>query len=200
MRNSKPLIDTRPKCEWCGYRGQAGDFTSLFVGYASGVYIGKTLQLCNYCAASYQAPPSETPPKPTIVCLCGSTRFYEAFKQANLQETLQGKIVLSIGCDFKSDEALGLSPDAKQRLDTLHLRKIDLADEILVLNVDGYLGESTLNEIKYARSSGKPIRSLKPLVTCSECGQALTPATTFEYDGLIYCPDCLPAYDAHQQW
>ena len=52
----KPLIDTRPKCEWCGWRGQAKDFTRVFVGYASGVYVGKTLQLCPSCAASYQTP------------------------------------------------------------------------------------------------------------------------------------------------
>ncbi len=41
--------------------------------------------------------------KPTIVCLCGSTRFSEAFQQANLMETLDGNIVLTIGCDMRSD-------------------------------------------------------------------------------------------------
>ncbi|GHO88044.1 hypothetical protein [Dictyobacter formicarum] len=99
---------------------------------------------------------------PTIVCLCGSTRFSEAFHQANLNETLKGKIVLSIGCDFKSDEALGLSDTDKQRLDVLHLRKIDIADEILVLNVNDYIGPSTANEIRYAHARGIPIRWLEP--------------------------------------
>src|SRR5205085_10771505 len=69
---------------------------------------------------------------PIIVCLCGSTRFGEAFRKANLEETLAGKIVLSIGCDFKSDDALGLTEADKERLDELHLRKIDLADEVLI--------------------------------------------------------------------
>src|SRR6266704_190453 len=46
---------------------------------------------------------------PIIVCLCGSTRFSEAFHEANLRETLVGKIVLSIGCDFKSDTDLLLA-------------------------------------------------------------------------------------------
>ena len=98
--------------------------------------------------------------KPKIVVLCGSTRFSEAFREANLAETLAGKIVLTIGCDFKSDDALGLTDDDKQRLDILHLRKIDLADEMLVLNVNGYIGESTNNEILYAIKQKKKIRFL----------------------------------------
>lgn len=53
---------------------------------------------------------------------------------------------------------------AKPRLDELHLRKIDLADEVLILNVGGYIGESTARELAYAREHGKRIRSLVPLV------------------------------------
>ena len=99
--------------------------------------------------------------RPKIVCLCGSTRFTEAFQRANLEETLAGHIVLSIGCDFKSDEALGLSGNEKILLDELHLRKIDLADEVLILNVGGYVGESTMNEIVYAIQRGKTVRFLE---------------------------------------
>ena len=98
---------------------------------------------------------------PMIVCLCGSTRFHEAFRRANLRETLNGKIVLTIGCDCKSNEASGLPPETKQRLDELHLRKIDLADEILVLNVGGYIGQSVRREIGYARQQGKRVRWLE---------------------------------------
>src|SRR5215813_1897283 len=92
---------------------------------------------------------------PKIVCLCGSTRFMEAFQEANLRETLARNIVLSVGCNTKSDESLGLLAAVKVRLDELHKRKIDLADEILVLNVGGYIGESTLSEIKYAQEHEK---------------------------------------------
>jgi hypothetical protein len=98
--------------------------------------------------------------RPTIVCLCGSTRFGEAFRKANFDETLAGRIVLSIGCDFKSDDALGLTAEDKVRLDQLHFRKIDLADEVLILNVDGYIGESTSNELAYAFWRGRKIRFL----------------------------------------
>ena len=99
-----------------------------------------------------------TKTRPTIVCLCGSTRFYETFRKANLQETLKGKIVLSIGCDFKSDDALGLTGEDKQRLDVLHLHKIDLADEVLILDVDGYIGDSTQAELDHARQQNRPVR------------------------------------------
>lgn len=98
---------------------------------------------------------------PTVVCLCGSTRFSEAFREANLRETLAGKIVLSIGCDFKSDDALGLTDEDKARMDELHLRKIDLADEVLILNVGGYVGQSTARELAYAQQHGKRVRFLE---------------------------------------
>lgn len=94
---------------------------------------------------------------PTIVCLCGSTRFMEAFQEANLRRTLAGYIVLSVGCDTKSDSELKITDEQKHALDELHKRKIDLADEILVLNVGGYIGESTRSEIEYAKSKGKKV-------------------------------------------
>lgn len=107
-------------------------------------------------------------PLPTIVCLCGSTRFSQAFRDANLRETLNGNIVLTIGCDIRSDtEVFGhMTIDevvmVKDQLDRLHLRKIDLADEVLILNVGGYIGESTAHELAYARKLGKAVRFLEP--------------------------------------
>ena len=111
----------------------------------------------------------QNPHKPKIVCLCGSTRFGDAFRTANLNETLSGKIVLSIGCDMRSDDDVfgSLTNDRKaeikQKLDELHLRKIDLADEVFILNVDGYIGESTQKELDYAKKHGKTIICLEPL-------------------------------------
>lgn len=105
--------------------------------------------------------------KPTVVCLCGSTRFWREFQREGLAETMEGRIVLSIGAATGTDdEHFGNLPKEeydriKGMLDTLHLRKIDLADEILVLNVDGYVGESTAREVAYARRHGKRIRWLE---------------------------------------
>lgn len=106
--------------------------------------------------------------KPIVVCLCGSTRFKDAFTDAQLRETLSGRIVLTIGCSLRDDGEIfrGLSNselhDVKSRLDELHKRKIDLADEVLILNVGGYIGDSTRSELLYAKELGKKIRWLEP--------------------------------------
>lgn len=111
-------------------------------------------------------------PFPTIVCLCGSTRFYESFQEANFKETMAGRIVLSVGFYAHRPEMIpihgetvGITPEQKKMLDNLHLRKIDLCHEVLVLNVDGYIGDSTAREIEYAVHQGKPVRFLEPPVS-----------------------------------
>ena len=98
---------------------------------------------------------------PEIVCLCGSTRFFKEFDEWNFKFTLQGKIVLSIGCNTKSDKGLNLTVEDKTRLDELHKRKIDLCDTVFVLNVGNYIGESTRSEIEYAERIGKPVYYLE---------------------------------------
>lgn len=105
-------------------------------------------------------------PHPTIVCLCGSTRFYREFQRANYEETMAGKIVLSVGFYMHSPEVahgetFGCTPEQKRALDELHLRKIDLADEVLILNVGGYIGESTARELAYAQARRKRVRFLE---------------------------------------
>ena len=99
--------------------------------------------------------------RPRIVCLCGSTRFKADFETIEMTETLKGNIVLTVGV-FGHADGIELSPGAKVALDELHLRKIDLADEVLVINVGGYLGESTRKEIAYARRLEKAIQYLEP--------------------------------------
>lgn len=104
--------------------------------------------------------------RPTIVCLCGSTRFWKTFQDEGLRLTLEGKIVLSIGICSPDSETLAHSTDIegikiKQNLDKLHLNKISLADEILVLNVGRYIGESTRNEIAWAIVQNKIIKYLE---------------------------------------
>lgn len=105
--------------------------------------------------------------RPTIVCLCGSTRFWREFQAASLRETLAGRIVLSIGAaSGTNDEHFGHLPReeydrVRAELDELHLRKIDLADEVLILNKDGYIGTSTRRQLSYAIDCGKRIRFLE---------------------------------------
>ena len=132
---------------------------------------GDVLKLCAALGIALPAPPAAAPVeqesggRPRIVCLCGSGRFREAFEQAEYDETLAGKIVLTIGCNTKD---IARTPDLehhKPMLDELHLRKIDLADEVLLLNVGGYIGQSTRRELEYARGIGKPVRFLEPEAT-----------------------------------
>lgn len=110
-----------------------------------------------------------TPARPTIVCLCGSTRFWRTFQEAGLQETMAGRIVLSIGAASGTDDQhFGNLPRAeydaiKEMLDQLHLRKIEMADEVMILNCDGYIGESTSRELAHARNLGKVIRFWEPV-------------------------------------
>ena len=99
--------------------------------------------------------------RPIIVCLCGSGRFKEAFEQAEFDETLAGRIVLTIGCNTKDVARSGELAKYKPLLDELHLRKIDLSDEVLILNVDGYIGESTTRELRYALQTHKRVRFLE---------------------------------------
>ncbi len=104
---------------------------------------------------------------PHIVCLCGSTRFYEYFQRANYEETMLGNIVLSVGFyphaqkEVHHSEDVGCTPEQKVKLDELHKEKIRLADEVYVLNVEGYIGSSTRSEIEYAEKIGRPIRYLE---------------------------------------
>lgn len=104
--------------------------------------------------------------RPRVVCLCGSTRFLDAFDEAAVRLTLEGNVVLSIATTRTDDADLlaGMSQDDRKRaLETfasVHRAKIDLADEVLVIDVGGYIGESTRAEIEYAERTGTPVRYL----------------------------------------
>ena len=104
-----------------------------------------------------------------MITLCGSTRFKEAFLREQKRLTLEGNIVISVGLfghagDSEVWENMdeGTLKKTKQMLDDMHKQKIDMADEIFVINVGGYIGESTASEIEYAREKGKKITYLEP--------------------------------------
>jgi hypothetical protein len=93
------------------------------------------------------------------VCYCGSLRVaLDAFKKAEYESVLKGEIALLPCCMFVDIEReYGAESDYKQKADQLHKRKIDICDEVFVLNVGGYIGQSTRSEINYALSIGKPV-------------------------------------------
>ena len=92
-----------------------------------------------------------------IITLCGSTRFKEAFMEAQKRLTLEGNIVISVGLFGHSGDDEVWIEGTKEMLDDMHKRKIDLADEIFVINPGGYIGSSTRSEIDYAKANGKKV-------------------------------------------
>jgi hypothetical protein len=102
-----------------------------------------------------------------VITLCGSTKFKDVFLEVQKRLTLEGKIVISVGLFGHSGDnevwegkAEDVVTETKKMLDDMHKRKIDMADEIFVINVDGYIGESTKSEIEYAIANNKKVNYL----------------------------------------
>ena len=98
-----------------------------------------------------------------IITLCGSTKFKDEFIAEQKRLTLEGNIVISVGLFGHSGDNEVWSESIKEMLDDMHKRKIDLADEIFVINVGGYTGSSTISEIEYAIKTKKSVRYLEPV-------------------------------------
>ena len=103
-----------------------------------------------------------------VITLCGSTKFKDEFIREQKRLTLGGNIVISVGLfGHSGDEEVwdgmdeGTLSKTKEMLDDMHKRKIDMADEIFVINVGGYIGESTKSEIEYAKEHGKKVNYLE---------------------------------------
>ncbi|MEL7977959.1 hypothetical protein AAG589_18990 [Isoptericola sp. F-RaC21] len=95
--------------------------------------------------------------RPTVVCLCGSLRFQDLFDSERRRLTARGVIVLAP--EAIDDE---LTPSRREALGELHLRRIDLADEVRVVSEGGYVGAATCREIEYARQRRKVISFVEP--------------------------------------
>jgi len=103
--------------------------------------------------------------KPEIICLCGSTRFTDEMLIKQWELTKEGKIVLSwcaLPESYFKGSHIGDAEGVKDLVDEVHKRKIDLADKVLVININNYIGESTRSEINYAIKTNKPVEYLCP--------------------------------------
>ena len=96
-----------------------------------------------------------------VITLCGSTRFKDQFLEAQKRLTLAGNIVISVGLFGHSGDDEVWTEGTKEMLDDMHKRKIDMVDSIYVINVGGYIGQSTRSEIEYALSQGKRVEFLE---------------------------------------
>jgi hypothetical protein len=97
-----------------------------------------------------------------IITLCGSTKFKDEFIAVQKRLTLEGNIVISVGLFGHSGDDEVWTESTKDMLDDMHKRKIDLSDEIFVVNAGGYIGSSTKSEIEYAVKTGKKVSYLFP--------------------------------------
>jgi hypothetical protein len=99
-----------------------------------------------------------------VITLCGSTKFEAEFAEVNQRLTMEGCVVMSLGMfslpDLPEYDWTADSSDLKERLGSMHFQKIRMADEVYIVDPDGYVGESTRREIAYAESLGKPVRYL----------------------------------------
>lgn len=96
-----------------------------------------------------------------VITLCGSTRFKDDFFREQKRLTLEGNIVISVGMFGHSGDNEVFTEGVKDMLDDMHKRKIDMADEIFVINKDGYIGSSTKSEIEYAIKTNKPVKYME---------------------------------------
>ena len=135
------------QCEKCGYLSH---WDSYFQAY-----------MCQTCQHKEKLVIN----KYKVITLCGSTKFKDEFLKAQKELTLQGNIVISVGLfgHADGDYQTVLTDDIKVMLDDMHKRKIDMADEIYVINKNGYIGSSTRSEIEYAEDNGKVINYLEKL-------------------------------------
>lgn len=95
-----------------------------------------------------------------VITLCGSTRFKNEFYEVQKRLTLEGNIVISVGLFGHSGDDEVWTEGTKEMLDDMHKAKIDMADEIFVINVDDYIGTSTKSEIEYAKAHNKKVNYL----------------------------------------
>ena len=98
--------------------------------------------------------------KYNIITLCGSIKFKDEFLKVQEKLVLEGNIVFTPNF-FNNIKKEEISLETKEMLDKMHKQKIDMSDEIYVINQGGYIGESTKLEIEYAKSIGKKITYLE---------------------------------------
>ncbi len=96
-----------------------------------------------------------------VITLCGSIKFKDDFLREQKRLTLEGNIVISVGLFGHSGDDEVWTENTKEMLDDMHKRKIDMADEIFVINKNGYIGTSTKSEIEYATKTGKKVNFME---------------------------------------
>lgn len=126
-----------------------------------------------------------------VITLCGSTRFKKQFREMEATLTLQGNIVISVGF-FEQSEGIAVTSEQEALFEKIHAKKIDMADEIVVIDVGGYIGSSTSKEIAYAKQLGKPIRYYSMITSTVPSNQGVQSSEKQEitrlHEHILYLP------------
>ena len=96
-----------------------------------------------------------------VITLCGSTKFKDEFIREQKRLTLEGNIILTVGLFGHSGDNEVWNEGVKEMMDDMHKRRIDMSDEIFVINKNGYIGSSTKSEIEYAIKTGKKVNYME---------------------------------------
>lgn len=109
-------------------------------------------------ACTEDAEKENAEPYKVVTLLGSSTKFKDEFRRLEKELTFKGCIAISLG--FLNEEGCSVTPEQKKLMEAMMYQKIRMADEVLVVNKNGYIGKTTANEIRYAESIGKPVRYL----------------------------------------
>lgn len=100
-----------------------------------------------------------------VITLCGSSRFRKDFIEVEKYLTSRGYIVITPSLyEHDGDTKYFYGTNLKETFDEMQKQKIDMADEIMIINIDRYIGPSTREQINYAKSIGKPVHYLEPFI------------------------------------
>lgn len=94
-----------------------------------------------------------------VVTLCGSMKFQDEMMKIAEKLALDGDCVLTPV--YMVTQHPEVTDEEIKRLKKEQLKRIELSDEIFVVNVGGYVGESTISEIEYAKKIGKEVKGLE---------------------------------------
>lgn len=98
--------------------------------------------------------------KAKVITMCGSLKFKKEFMEYAEKLELEGNCVLSVIYPTNEDKDYYTEEQA-DILDKMHKQKIDMSDSIFVVNVGGYIGNSTKSEIEYAKKHNKEVLYLE---------------------------------------
>ena len=99
----------------------------------------------------------------TVITVCGSYKFKKEMNEITEKMALKGNCMLT-PIELTKPNKEAYTKEEALMIDKMHKEKIKLSNTILVVNVGGYIGNSTKSEIEYAKSLNKEVLYYTDLV------------------------------------